>query len=209
MFRDDFIESVKESVQQEDSVPSASIVDGDTETLIPESPKLGSPRSSSSSGSDSEDDEALPVISFFGIFSIPMFWRRWWNRGRRRRHQDDSISNCDTIVHLLKGNIGTGILAMPDAIKNSGLLVGNVGLVLMSIVCVHCMHMLVKSAHELQRRQNTIRRYTTHLENSQVNRYNSHNSFLQSIHLPRCDGRGLSRSSMAACSEDELRSKVF
>ena len=36
--------------------------------------------------------------------------------------------NCfrglDTIIHLIKGNVGTGILAMPDAIKNSGLLVG-------------------------------------------------------------------------------------
>lgn len=61
-------------------------------------------------------------------------------------------SNFDTIVHLLKGNIGTGILAMPDAIKNSGLLVGNLGLVFMSIVCVHCMHTLVKCAHSLSAR---------------------------------------------------------
>ena len=54
---------------------------------------------------------------------------------------------------MLKGNIGTGILAMPDAIKNSGLLVGNVGLVIMSVICVHCMHMLVGNAHELSRRE--------------------------------------------------------
>ena len=40
---------------------------------------------------------------------------------------DHKISNTDTIIHMLKGNIGTGILAMPDAIKNSGLLVGNIG----------------------------------------------------------------------------------
>ena len=39
----------------------------------------------------------------------------------------NKISNFETMIHLLKGNIGTGILAMPDAIKNSGLLVGNIG----------------------------------------------------------------------------------
>ena len=60
------------------------------------------------------------------------------------------FSNCDTIFHLLKGNIGTGILAMPDAIKNSGLAVGTVGLVVLSVVCVHCMHLLVKANHRLK-----------------------------------------------------------
>ena len=37
------------------------------------------------------------------------------------------ISNTDVIIHMLKGNIGTGILAMPDAIKNSGMIVGILG----------------------------------------------------------------------------------
>lgn len=37
------------------------------------------------------------------------------------------ISNTDVIIHMLKGNIGTGILAMPDAIKNSGMIIGNLG----------------------------------------------------------------------------------
>eukprot|EP00092_Neocalanus_flemingeri_P037297 GFUD01040619.1.p1 GENE.GFUD01040619.1~~GFUD01040619.1.p1 ORF type:complete len:484 (+),score=100.98 GFUD01040619.1:119-1570(+) len=67
---------------------------------------------------------------------------------------DHKISNTDTIIHLLKGNIGPGILALPDAIKNSGLLVGNIGLVVMATICVHCMHMLVNTSQELCRRTN-------------------------------------------------------
>lgn len=40
------------------------------------------------------------------------------------RDLEHPTSNLDTLIHLLKGNIGTGILAMPDAFKNAGLYVG-------------------------------------------------------------------------------------
>ncbi|XP_067621826.1 proton-coupled amino acid transporter-like protein CG1139 isoform X4 [Eurosta solidaginis] len=68
------------------------------------------------------------------------------------RTLEHPTSNFDTLVHLLKGNIGTGILAMPDAFKNAGLYVGLVGTLIMGAICTHCMHMLVKSSHELCRR---------------------------------------------------------
>lgn len=61
-------------------------------------------------------------------------------------------SNLDTMIHLLKGNIGTGILAMPDAFRNAGLAVGFFGTLIMGVICTHCMHMLVGCAHELCRR---------------------------------------------------------
>lgn len=47
------------------------------------------------------------------------------------------------MIHLLKGNIGSGILAMPDAFSNAGLVVGTVGTLIMGVICTHCMHMLV------------------------------------------------------------------
>jgi len=83
------------------------------------------------------------------------------------------ISNTDAIIHLLKGNVGTGILAMPDAIKNSGLIVGNVGLVFMGVICVHCMHLLVCNSQELSARTGAA--YLTYSEVS-------YTSFLTSDH---------------------------
>ncbi|KAH8395576.1 hypothetical protein KR222_000484, partial [Zaprionus bogoriensis] len=68
------------------------------------------------------------------------------------RTLEHPTSNFDTLVHLLKGNIGTGILAMPEAFKNAGLYVGLFGTLIMGAICTHCMHMLVNCSHELCRR---------------------------------------------------------
>lgn len=70
----------------------------------------------------------------------------------KHRTLEHPTSNLDTMIHLLKGNIGTGILALPDAFRNAGLYVGLFGTLMMGIICTHCMHMLVKCSHELCKR---------------------------------------------------------
>lgn len=62
------------------------------------------------------------------------------------------FSNGQTMMHLLKGNIGTGVLAMPSALKNAGLLIGSVGVVIIGVICIHCMHMLLKCNRILSKR---------------------------------------------------------
>lgn len=60
--------------------------------------------------------------------------------------------NFDTIVHLLKGSLGTGILAMPYAYSKAGYLVGVFCTALIGIVCTFCIHILLRSHYELCKR---------------------------------------------------------
>lgn len=57
------------------------------------------------------------------------------------------------MIHLLKGSLGTGILAMPNAFHNSGYIVGAIGTIIIGIICTYCIHMLLRAHYELCRRK--------------------------------------------------------
>lgn len=65
------------------------------------------------------------------------------------RNEKHLTSNADTLIHLLKANIGSGFLAMPFAFKHAGLYIGLGGLIIMGIICTHCMHMLLRCSTTL------------------------------------------------------------
>lgn len=55
----------------------------------------------------------------------------------------------DTLTHLLKASLGTGILSMPLGFSHVGLLTGLLATILTAIICTHCAYVLVKCAHAL------------------------------------------------------------
>ncbi|XP_030745992.1 proton-coupled amino acid transporter-like protein CG1139 isoform X1 [Sitophilus oryzae] len=70
----------------------------------------------------------------------------------QHRKVDHPTSDWDTLIHLLKGSLGSGILAMPLAFANAGLFLGLICTFAIGAICTYCVHILVRSAHELSRR---------------------------------------------------------
>ncbi|XP_046414375.1 proton-coupled amino acid transporter-like protein CG1139 isoform X1 [Neodiprion fabricii] len=70
----------------------------------------------------------------------------------KHRNRPNPTSNSETLIHLLKGSLGTGILAMPNAFYNSGLVTGVIATILIGILCTYCLHVLVKAQYKLCKR---------------------------------------------------------
>ncbi|KAF5295596.1 hypothetical protein FQR65_LT10399 [Abscondita terminalis] len=56
-------------------------------------------------------------------------------------------STIGSLIHILKSSLGTGILAMPNAFKNAGLLFGFVATIAVGYLCTYCIHILVNASH--------------------------------------------------------------
>ncbi|CAD7012211.1 proton-coupled amino acid transporter-like protein pathetic [Ceratitis capitata] len=55
----------------------------------------------------------------------------------------------DALAHFLKSSLGSGILAMPMAFSNGGLLFGGIATLVTGFICAHCVHILVKTSQDL------------------------------------------------------------
>ncbi|XP_054290413.1 proton-coupled amino acid transporter-like protein pathetic, partial [Macrosteles quadrilineatus] len=62
-------------------------------------------------------------------------------------------TDAETLIHLLKGSLGTGILAMPQAFANAGLLFGLIATFSVGLISTYCVNILVQCAHQLCQRR--------------------------------------------------------
>ncbi|XP_065087406.1 proton-coupled amino acid transporter-like protein CG1139 [Ochlerotatus camptorhynchus] len=100
-------------------------------TLPPD--KMGRKRTSSQKedetipGSSSQDDEYDPF---------------------QHRQIEKPNSSIGTLIHMIKASLGTGIMAMPLAFKNGGLIFGTFGAIVICIIYAHCVHLLVGTSQK-------------------------------------------------------------
>ncbi|XP_061705979.1 proton-coupled amino acid transporter-like protein pathetic [Cydia pomonella] len=60
-------------------------------------------------------------------------------------------SDLRSFANLLKSSLGSGILAMPAAFKNSGTIVGIFGTIILGYICTHCVYLLVKTSQDVSK----------------------------------------------------------
>lgn len=73
-----------------------------------------------------------------------------------RSMMEAPTSNMATLMHLIKGNLGTGVLALPKAFSFAGLWFGLGGMLFIGCVALHCMHCLVSCSHLLCKRTGSV-----------------------------------------------------
>ena len=71
------------------------------------------------------------------------------SRKNSHKRQRNSTSAVATLMHLLRANIGIGLLSMPNAIQDAGYIAGPIFIGLMGFLACHCMTILVRCSHEL------------------------------------------------------------
>lgn len=74
----------------------------------------------------------------------------------------DRTNFLQGLMHMIKGNLGTGILAMPASFSHTGLISALIGLPLLCIIATYCVHLLIRSTILLQEKQQVSKDYVSY-----------------------------------------------
>lgn len=62
----------------------------------------------------------------------------------------DKTNYAQSLMHMIKGNLGTGILAMPASFAHTGLYNALYGLPFLCFISTYCVHLLIRSTQQLE-----------------------------------------------------------
>ncbi|CAK1554053.1 unnamed protein product [Leptosia nina] len=65
----------------------------------------------------------------------------------QHRENPHPTTDLETLFHLLRLGLGTGILAMPQAMSRAGLITGIIATVLVAILVTHCLQVLISAQY--------------------------------------------------------------
>ncbi|CAH2103310.1 unnamed protein product [Euphydryas editha] len=68
------------------------------------------------------------------------------------RKVEKPTSYSDTMIHLLKGSVGAGVLAMSDAVSRVGIITSICGILLIGFFATYCVQLLIAAQYELCKR---------------------------------------------------------
>ncbi|CAK1588266.1 unnamed protein product [Parnassius mnemosyne] len=70
----------------------------------------------------------------------------------RHRKVEKPTTYSETMIHLLKGSIGAGVLAMPSAVYRVGIIASIIGLLIVGAFATYCIQLLIAAQYELCKR---------------------------------------------------------
>lgn len=119
--------------------------------LLPPSEKCSPPSYSSEKSYNAKD------TTLTGVYVVPSNSEKPAKLDDYEPYSNRQVAHpttfFETLIHLLKASLGTGILAMPNAFHNAGWGVGIIGTVIIGVLCTYCIHSLISAVYELCRRK--------------------------------------------------------
>nr|XP_022918530.1 proton-coupled amino acid transporter 1-like isoform X1 [Onthophagus taurus] len=119
-------------------------------TLGVTNPWYGSNASVITNGSRNEDSY-MTFQSKEAIISISTEDKREKGGGVHGSGGSHQTTYLDSLMHLFKGNVGSGVFAMGYGFKNAGIMIGPWVIIVLGIICTHCMHVLLSCAKRASR----------------------------------------------------------